>query len=165
MEKEKKQEQEKKKIRDYSGIIKVIVFIAIVIVGVEVIGGNDNRSYSQDETVTYEGVKYSITKVETDDECIMVTVKINNKSDKTVSYDDLYFNLLNQKGKQFDKKPLVIDDGTILPSGKLKPNEKVEGKIVWLKEDYKNLRVRYYENSLMADIDDYKFEWSLDLKR
>lgn len=162
MKKEKNQEQEKKRIHDYSGIIKVIIIIAIVIVGIEIIGGNYKRNYLQDETVTYEGVKYSITKVETDDECIMVTIKINNKSDKTVSYGDLDFVLLNQKGKQFDKKPLVIDDGTILPDGKLKPNEKVEGKIVWLKQDYKNLRVRYYENILMDDIDDYKFEWSLD---
>ena len=162
MEKENNQVQEKNRIHDCSGIIKIIIIIAIVVVGIKIIGGNGSRNYSQDETVTYEGVKYSITKVDTDDECILITVRINNKSDKTVSYGDIYFSLLNQKGEQFDKKPLVVDDGTILPSGKLKPNEKVEGKIIWLKKDYKNLRIRYYENVLMNDIDDYKFEWSLD---
>lgn len=159
-----KEEQEKKISHDYSGIIKIVVVIAIIIAVVEVFGGKGSRSYSQDETVTYEEVEYSITKVEKDDETIMVTIKINNKSDKEISVSDFNFTLLNQKGKALDKKPLVVDDGTILPDGKLAPNETAEGKIIWLKQEYKNLRVRYYENPLMADIDDYKFEWSLDLK-
>lgn len=139
-------------------IIGIIIFIIIAVT----IGGQDKREYQQKDTITYENTEYSITKVEKDDEYINVTIKIKNKGDEPVKYDNYHFMLLNEKGKQIDKKSLVFDDGTILSNGELNKNEEVEGKIIWLNQKYKSLRIRYYDNMFLSNIDDYKFEWSLN---
>lgn len=141
------------------------VFFAIIIFPIIIISitGCEKRGYLQDETITYNGGEYSITKVSKDDEYIVVTIKIKNISDKDLKYSDFNFIMLNQSGKQVDVKSLGVDDGTVLNNGTLKPNEEVEGTITWLQDKKnKSLRIRYYENPIMTEIDDYEFEWSLD---
>lgn len=137
-----------------------ILIVPIIVVSLT---GCERRDYSQDDTITYNGGEYSVTKVSKDDEYIVVTIKIKNISDKDLKYSDFNFIMLNQSGKQVDLKSLVVDDGTVLSNGTLKPNEEVEGSITWLQDKKnKSLRIRYYENPIMTEIDDYEFEWSLD---
>lgn len=154
-------EQKVNKSRNWNGIILLaIIILPIIIVG---FSGGDKRNYSQKDIITYEGAEYSIKKVEKDDKYITVTINIKNKSNKTLSYSEMHFIMLNQKGEQVDYEKLVFDDGTLLTSGKLEPNEETEGTISWLQDKrHKSLKIRYYENFLMFKIDDYKFEWSLD---
>ena len=143
----------------YIFLVAIIIFPIIIIS----ITGCEKRGYLQDDTITYNGGEYSITKVSKDDEYIVVTIKIKNISDKDLKYSDFNFIMLNQSGKQVDVKSLVVDDGTVLNNGTLKPNEEVEGTITWLQDKKnKSLRIRYYENPIMTEIDDYEFEWSLD---
>ncbi len=142
-----------------------IFLVAIIIVPIIVVSltGCERRDYLQDDTITYNGGEYSITKVSKDDEYIVVTIKIKNVGDKDLEYSDFNFVMLNQSGKQVDVKSLVFDDGTVLTNGTLKPNEEVEGTITWLQDKKnKSLRIRYYENPIMTEIDDYEFEWSLE---
>lgn len=141
------------------GLIGIIAIIIIAII----VNTGEKRGYSQKETITYNNTEYSIKKVEKDDENIIVTIKIKNIGNEPLSYSDINFYMLNQKGDFVKKKPLVFDDGTILPNGKLEPNEEVEGSIIWLQDKkHKSLRIRYYKNILTSEIDDYEFEWSLD---
>ena len=149
-----------KKNRKLYIFLAAIIIIPIIVVSLT---GCEKRGYLQDETITYNDGEYSITKVSKDDEYIVVTIKIKNIGDKDLKYSDFNYVMLNQSGKQVDVKSLVFDDGTVLSNGTLKPNEEVEGTITWLQDKKnKSLRIRYYENPIMTEIDDYEFEWSLD---
>ena len=143
----------------------IIGFVAIIVFAIiaSIMNGGEKRDYSQKDTITYNDVEYSIKKVEKDGEYLNVIINAKNKGTNTISYSNFHFSMINEKGEFIDKKKLVVDDGTIFTSGELKPNEEVEGKVIWeYKEENKDLRVRYYENFIMSKIDDYEFQWSLD---
>ena len=143
----------------------IIAFIAIIAFAVIAgsLSGGEKKDYSQKDTITYNDAEYSIKKVEKDDKYINVTIKIKNKGNETLSYSNLHFVMINEKGKEVDYEKFAFDDGTLLTSGELEPNEEIEGIITWLQnKSNKRLRIRYYENVITSQINDYKFQWSLD---
>ena len=151
-----------KKIRPSLSTIILIAIIVVPIIVVSLTG--EKRGYSQKDTITYENAEYRITKVEKDDEYVTTTIKIKNIGDEPVSYSDMNFIMLNPKGKVIERLGgFFYEEDNMLSSGELAPGEEVEGKVSF-KANGKNkdLRIRYYENIIRSEIDDYKFEWSLD---
>lgn len=152
------------------GLLSVIIVIAII-------GGkgeeNFQKEYKQSDTVTYKDVSYSITDVKKTKrsnkylqakdgyEYVKVKIKIENKSDKKISYNALDFQMVNGDGVEASVYSITAEDDVQLSSGELDAGGKIEGVIIWeQKKGDTGLRVRYYKNVLFDD--DYTFQWSLD---
>lgn len=131
------------------------------------------KEYTQSEVATYKDVEYSVVKVEKTQgtneyikpkdgyEYVKVTLKINNKSDKKISYNALDWQMVNANGIE-DAWGSYTGDGDIkLNSGDLDAGGTVEGVLIWeepVNDD--NLRLRYYDNVLLDD--EYTFQFKLD---
>ena len=150
--------------------------LAIVVIGA-IIGGKEDakfqKEYKQGDTVTYKDVNYSITKVEKTKgsskyfhakdgyEYVKVSIKIENKSDKKISYNALDFQMVNGDGVEASVYSITAEDDVQLSSGELDAGGKIEGVIIWeQKKGDTGLRVRYYKNVLFDD--EYTFQWTLD---
>lgn len=131
------------------------------------------KEFSQNEIATYNDVDYSITKVEKTQgnneylkpkdgyEYVKVTIKIENKSDKKISYNSLDWQMVNADGVEDAWGTFTADDDIVLSSGELDAGGKVEGVLVWeekIGDD--NLRLRYYKNLLIDD--KYTIQFNLD---
>ena len=165
-----------KKKQSHIGRWIFLVILAAIIIGVIVSGGkNDNfqRDYNQNDVVTYHDVSYSITGVERTSgsnqffqakdgyEYVKVKIKIENKSDKKISYNPLDFQMVNGDGAEASTFSITAEDDVLLSSGELDAGGKVEGVIIWeQKQGDTGLKVRYYENVLFDE--DYTFQWKLD---
>ena len=150
--------------------------LGLLILGA-IFGGNEDKEfkkeYKQSESVTYKDVKYSITNVERTKgsnkfwqakegyEYVKVNIKIENLSDKKISYNALDFQMVNGDGVEASVYDITAEEDVMLSSGELDAGGKVEGVIVWeQKKGDTGLRVRYYKNVLFDD--DYTFQWTLD---
>lgn len=131
------------------------------------------KDYKQNEVVTFEGVNYSITKVEKTKgsneyfqakegyEFVKVTIKIENNSDKKISYNALDFQMVNGDGVEASTYSITAEDDIELGSGELDAGGKIEGTIIWeQKQGDEGLKVRYYENVLFDD--EHTFQFILD---
>ena len=132
--------------------------------------GKVKKENSQNETVTYNDIAYSITNVEKTKEpsndysqpedgyeYVKVTIKIENKSNKKASYNALNFQMVNSNNVQATMHDIPLG------SGELEAGKTTEGTIIWeQKQGETGLKIRYYENLLSDDIDDYAFQWTLD---
>ncbi len=151
------------------GVIAVII-IAAIAGG----GGKDNfvKDYNQDDVVTYKDVKYSITKVEKTkgsneywqakdgNEYVKVTIKVENTSNKKISYNALDFQMVNGDGVEDSFYTITAEGDKDFGSGELDPGGKTEGVIIWeQKKGDTGLRIRYYENVIFDS--DYTFQWTL----
>jgi len=152
--------------------------LALIIVSCVAGGGDDEKEnfvkdYTQNDVVTYEDVTYSITKVEKTKgsneyfqakdgyEYVKVTIKIENKSDKKISYNALDFQMVNGDGVEASTYSITAEDDVQLNSGELDAGGKIEGVIIWeQKQGDAGLKVRYYENVLFDD--EYTFQWALN---
>lgn len=119
--------------------------------------------YKQDETVTFEGVEYTITDVKKTTgegydqakdgkEYVIVSLKIENKSDEKVSYNPYDWKMENSNGQEESQTFTTVDDDTTLSSGDLNKGGKVEGTIAF--EEPKGddgLKLNYYDNTLLDD--------------
>ena len=140
-------------------------------------GGEENeefkKDYKQNEVVTFEDVNYSITKVEKTKgsneyfqakegyEYVKVTIKIENNSDKKISYNALDFQMVNGNGVESSVYSITAEEDIQLGSGELDAGGNIEGVIIWeQKEGDKGLKVRYYENVLFDD--EHTFQFILD---
>ena len=148
--------------------VLVTALIAGVIIGLASLGG-ERFNHKQNETIKFEGVEYSITKVERkpvdlyeDYVELKVTIKIKNKSKETKSYSSWNFSVTNKKEEEITKAGMVTDDGTYLKSGDLEPGEEIEGALSWfIKKDATDIRVRYVKEMFNTS-GKYDFQWSLD---
>lgn len=154
----------------------LIGIIAIAIISAIAGGGNKEefqKDYSQNDTVTYKDVAYSITKVEKTKgsnqyfqakdgyEYVKVTIKIENKSDKKISYNALDFQMVNGDGQEASVYSITAENDVALSSGELDAGGKVEGVIIWeQKQGDTGLRIRYYNNVLFDK--EYTFQWTLN---
>ncbi|MBR3117391.1 MAG: DUF4352 domain-containing protein [Bacilli bacterium] len=158
-----------------------VLFVFLILIGIGMIGGiinsikkaNFQKDYKQLDVVTYEDVKYSITNVEKTEkdtiysnapsgyEYVKVTIKIENKSNKKISYNTYNYKMINADGQETSSDVYIGDDSDKqLHSGKLEPDGIVEGYIVWKqKKEDSNLRVRFYDNMFNSE---YTFQWTLD---
>lgn len=76
-----------------------------------------------------EGGKYD--KPKENKEFVIVKVKIENKSEKTIAYNPFYFKLKNSKGQITDQTFTTVNKDSALQSGDLAPGGEVEGTIAF----------------------------------
>ena len=155
----------------------ILGILAIAIIGAVASGGekddNFQKEYKQDETVTYKKVNYSITGVEKTKgsnqyfqakegyEYVKVKIKIENNSDKKISYNALDFQMVNGDGVEASIYSITAENDVKLSSGELDAGGKVEGVIIWeQKQNDPGLKVRYYNNVLLDK--NYTFQWTLN---
>lgn len=160
-----------------SHLVRWCVLGVLVVIIIGAIAGKNNentkKDYKQNEVVTYNDVNYSITSVARTKgtnqyfqakegyEYVKVNIKIENKSNKKISYNALDFQMVNGDGVEASVYSITAEDDIQLHSGELDAGGKVEGVIIWeQKQGDTGLKVRYYKNVLFDD--DYTFQWSID---
>ncbi len=114
--------------------------------------------FEQTETAIDEGVNYSIVNVEkfakkeyseakAGYEYVLVKVKIENKSDKKISYNPYDWKMQNSLGQEIDSTYVFASNDTRLNSGDLLTNGIIEGTIVWEQPIAdKGLMLNYYSS-------------------
>ena len=119
------------------------------------------KEYGIKETATFEDVDYTVTNVKTsnggewDDlkkghEYVIVSIKIKNNSEETISYNPYDWQMLNDKG-QLDETSYMSDVDDI-GSGDLAPGGKKTGKLIFEEpKTSKTLVLNYYDNSFFDD--------------
>lgn len=128
------------------------------------------KEFTMDETVIFEKVEYTVTNVEHSQgsewdkpndgkEYVIVHLKIENKSDKKVSYNAYDWKMQNSQGQEDDEAFTTINSSTSLNSGDLLSGGVKEGTIVFEQPiGDTELKLNYYAN--MFD-DNYSFQISL----
>lgn len=120
--------------------------------------GNVKKSFNINETAVFSDVHYTVTNVEYsngDDwnepangkQYVIVTIKIENKSNEKVSYNVYDFAMLNSQGQEDESSFSTIDSDTNLSSGELVSGGSKTGTIVF--EEDKNessLKLLYYSD-------------------
>lgn len=129
----------------------------------------EKTSFKVGETATVENVNYTLTKVKTSKgsdfdkpasgkEYVIVTIKIENNSEETVSFNYLDWKMENSEG-QLDEPAFTIEDtDTNLGSGDLKAGGSKTGTIVFEEpKGDEGLKLHYYGNIFSSDESDFHF--------
>ena len=150
-----------------SGLMLFFVAISLTAcsstIGVTDINGNEKISFAVNETAVYENVYYTVTNVKysngddwdtpaSGNHYVIVTLKIENKSDSKISYNALDWHIINSLGQEDSEAFTTIDTDTNLSSGDLAPNGTKTGTLVF--EQPKNdtsLKLLYYSNILFDE--------------
>lgn len=125
--------------------------------------GNNKTSFNLNETAVFENVHYTVTDVEYSNgnewdspaegkEYVIVTLKIENKSDSKISYNTYDWKILNSQGQEDDETIAIINSDTSLDSGDLAPGGTKTGTLIY--EEPKNessLKLLYYSNSFFDE--------------
>lgn len=133
------------------------------------IDGNKQDSYNINETAIFNDVHYTVTNVEysNGDEWdkpadgknyVIVTIKVENKSDSKISYNAYDWTMVNSQGQEYEEVFTTIDSDTSLGSGELMSGGTKTGTIVF--EQSKNessLKLLYYANSLFDENAAFEF--------
>lgn len=120
--------------------------------------GNAKNSFNVNETAVFNDVHYTVINVEYsngDDwdkpaegkQYVIVTLKIENKSDEKISYNVYDWTMLNSQGQEDESSFSTIDNDTNLSSGELISGGSKTGTIVF--EEDKNdtsLKLLYYND-------------------
>ena len=111
------------------------------------------KDYKVNETAVYEDVEYTVTKVEKSQgkEFVIVTVKIENKSDEKVDYNSLYFKVVNSEGQEDSVSFSTIDSDTSLGSGDLVAGGSKEGTLVFEQKKDDKLKLNIYANIISSE--------------
>jgi len=128
--------------------------------------------FKQGETATYENVDYTVTKVKRSKgndwdkpakgkEFVVITVKIENKSEDSIAYNTLDWKIQNGEGQIDDGAFSTIDNDTSLGSGDLAAGGKKEGTLVFeVPKGDKDLKLQYFSNVLFDE--EYTFYFVLN---
>lgn len=154
------------RFKKFLGVILCIISI-VLISGCDSISDNSNMSnenkkftYSINEPASYKDVEYTVTNVEYSDgnewdnpaqgkKFVIVTIKIDNKSDKKISYNALDYKMLNSQGQEDEETFTTINSDTSLNSGDLVPGGTKTGSIVFEEaESETSLKLEYYPSML-----------------
>ena len=168
--------------RKQPGITKWVVLGIVAVLFIAGIAGQNDaekkeaerkKDFSQNEVATYEGVEYSIQNVEKTQgsnqfvkpkdgyEYVKVTLKIENKSDKKISYNALDWQMVNSDGAEDAWGTYTADNDVTLSSGELDAGGNVVGVLVWEEKiGDNNLRLRFYDNLLSQE--KYTLQFKLD---
>lgn len=131
--------------------------------GVSDVNGNVKTSFSLNETAVFEDVHYTVTNVEysNGDEWdkpsdgknyVIVTLKIENKSDSKISYNTYDWKMINSQGQEDDETFTTINTDTSLNSGDLAAGGTKTGTLVYEElKDESSLKLLYYENALFDE--------------
>ncbi len=133
---------------------------------------SEKREFSQSETVTFKGVDFTVTNVEKTigsefdtakdgHEYVIVTIKIENKSDAKISYNAFDWKMENSNGQELDETFTTVNSDTALNSGDLNAGGMVEGTLVFEQpQGDTGLKLNYYDNLLFDE--DAAFKIKLD---
>lgn len=133
------------------------------------INGNEKTTFNINETAVYEDVHYTVTNVKYSNgdnwdtpaagkEYVVVTIKIENKSESKISYNVFDWKMLNSQGQEENEAFTTIDTDTNLGSGDLVPGGTKTGTIVF--EEPKNetsLKLEYFNNILFDENATFEF--------
>lgn len=128
------------------------------------------KEFTQNETVTYKGVNYSITNVtksagtefdipKEGHEYVIVTIKIENNGSEKISYNPLDWKMENSNGQEEATIFTTIDSDTALSSGDLNAGGVKEGTIAFEEPaGDSRLKLNYYANSLLDEEASFKIK-------
>ena len=133
------------------------------------IEGNSKFSFAINETARFDDVYYTVTNVKYSkgnewdkpsdgNQYVIVTLKIENKSDSKISYNVFDWAMVNSQGQEDEETFTTIDSDTNLGSGELISGGTKTGTIVF--EESKNetsLKLQYYENSFFDENSTFEF--------
>lgn len=102
----------------------------------------EKEEFKTNEKIEFEGRVFEVTDIEYSNgsdfdkpkdgmEYVIVSVLIENNSDKELSYNPYDFKMQNSQGQIESKAFTIIDRDTSLSSGKLAPGGNVSGTVVW----------------------------------
>lgn len=118
----------------------------------------EKKEFSQGETVSYKGVDFTVTNVKKTSgtqydkaksgyEYVIVSVKIENKSNDKISYNPLDWKMENSNGQEVDGTFTTVDNDTALHSGDLNAGGVVEGSLAFEQpKGDSGLKLNYYDN-------------------
>lgn len=155
-----------KKMKKPIVLFVILGIIALVIIG-SIISGNEEKTrqkeFKQNEIATYNDVNYSITKVERTNgkeyfeasdgkEYIVVTIKIENKSEEKISYNALDWKMADGTGDENSYAVWGNDNDTDLSSGDLNAGGTKTGTIAFeIPKGDNDLTLKYYETILSSE--------------
>lgn len=131
--------------------------------GVTDTNGTKKTSFNVNETAVFENVHYTVTNVKysNGDEFdtpangknyVIVTLKIENKSEEKISYNTYDWKMVNSKGQEDDETITTINNETSLNSGDLAAGGTKTGTLVYEEaKDETSLKLLYYSNSLFDE--------------
>lgn len=131
--------------------------------GVTDTNGTKKTSFNVNETAVFENVHYTVTNVEysNGDEFdtpangknyVIVTLKIENKSEEKISYNTYDWKMVNSQGQEDDETTTTINNETSLNSGDLAAGGTKTGTLVYEEsKDETSLKLLYYSNSLFDE--------------
>lgn len=102
----------------------------------------EKEEFKTNEKIEFEGRVLEVTDIEYSNgsdfdkpkdgmEYVIVSVLIENNSDKELSYNPYDFKMQNSQGQIESQAFTIIDKETSLSSGKLAPGGNVSGTVVW----------------------------------
>lgn len=159
-------------------IVVFLMFITLGLTGcfsdtdgskVQDLDGNSKTTFKVNETAVYDDVNYTVTNVEysngtewdkpaSGNHYVIVTIKIENKSDSKISYNVFDWKMLNSQGQEDEESFTTIDSDTNLSSGDLAVGGTKTGTIVF--EEPRNdtsLKLQYYSNSFFDENSTFEF--------
>lgn len=161
-----------KKIKKSILLYIILGIIALVIIG-SIISGNEEKErqkkFKQNEVATYNDINYSITKVERTNgkeyfeasegkEYIVITIKIENKSEEKISYNALDWKMADGTGDENSYTIWGNDTNTDLGSGDLNVGGTKIGTIAFeIPKDDNDLTLKYYE-TILSDERTFEFD-------
>lgn len=119
---------------------------------------NSKTSFNINEPAVFEDVHYTVTNVEYSNgdewdkpaegkEYVIVTLKIENKSDSKISYNTFDWTMVNSQGQEDSETFSTIDSDTNLSSGELIAGGTKTGTLVFEQsKDETSLKLLYYSN-------------------
>ncbi|MEG1345059.1 MAG: DUF4352 domain-containing protein [Bacilli bacterium] len=155
-----------KKLKKPIVLFVILGIIVIAIIGAMISGKEEDsrkKEFKQNDVATYKNVDYSITKVERTigkeyfeakdgKEYIVITIKIENKSDSKISYNGLDWKLEDSTGDENSYTLWGGDNDLDLNSGDLNPNGIKTGTIAFeIPKDNKDLTLKYYDSILSSE--------------
>ena len=132
---------------------------------------NEKTSYGLNETAVYNDVHYTVTNVEYSNgtqydkpadgmNYVIVTLKIENKSDSKISYNTYDWKMINSQGQEDDGAFTTVDNDTHLSSGDLIAGGTKTGTLVYEEPtNESSLKLLYY-----SSIFDDKSEFEIVIK-
>ena len=130
----------------------------------------EKTEFAQGETVTYKDVEYTVTNVEKTTgiefdtaregyEYVIVSVKIENKSEDKIAYNPYDWKMENSNGQETDTTFTTVDSDTALNSGDLNAGGVVEGTLAFEQpQGDTGLKLNYYYNALFDENASFKIK-------
>lgn len=132
----------------------------------------DKKEFAQNETVTFKNVDFTVTNVEKTRgneydtakegyEYVIVSVRIENKSEGKISYNPYDWKMENSNGQEQDITFTITDNDTALSDGDLNAGGIVEGTLAFEQpQGDTGLKLNYYDNAVFDE--DASFKIKLD---